>query len=243
MITSMSTVKDVLQEYPASILVFERYGMDYCCGGKKSLELACRKKNIDLGTVMAEIESSRSDSALQKNRAHTWSAEFLANYICENHHAYLRNIIPSLQQRLEKVAMRHGQAEPYLFEVKDKFNAFAEELTSHMFQEEEVLFPYVKRLSRASASGQTLPPPTFGSIQSYIEQFETEHDEAGRALESLELLTNSFTPPPGACNTYKSSFESLRELRDDMHQHIHLENNILFGKSRNLEAAVVSRSA
>jgi regulator of cell morphogenesis and NO signaling len=227
-----TTVGQLVVERPSRARVFEKLGIDYCCGGKKPLGSAIEERGLDAGAVVAELEQEQTGAAPQGGRNWaTASLTDLADHIESTHHAYLKAELPRLAQLTHKVASRHGDRRPELVEIYDVFSGLKAEMESHMMKEERILFPLCRRLDTA----ETLPPSHCGSVANPIEVMVREHEDAGDALARIRVLTNDYTPPPDACNTYRATFDSLRQLEADMHQHVHKENNILFPKAARAE--------
>ncbi len=227
-----TTVGSFVRDNPNRARVFESLGIDYCCGGKVSLEQACRKRNLDVNTVLQQIEQSdqsgRSESLVD---ADAMTLTELADHIESTHHAYLKEELPRLDFMTEKVARVHGEHEPRLARTRQAFLALKAELEPHMMKEERILFPIIRELEQSNG------PLQFhcGSVANPIRQMEHEHDQAGNALAILSESTDCYTPPEWACNTYRAMLDSLARLEADMHQHVHKENNVLFLKAIQLE--------
>ncbi len=215
--------------------VFKKYGIDFCCGGKKSLAKACEEKGLDKNTVDRELNQIASDALLPSQNYAMCDADFLADYIFNTHHRYVTQSIPVLFQYIQKVANVHGDKHPQTILIRDIFLEVANELNSHMMKEENILFPYIKKLAAAVRENQKTEIHSFGSVSNPIQRMEEEHTEVGDQMEKIMELTNNYTPPAGACTTFKVSYAKLKEFSDDLHQHIHLENNILFPKALELE--------
>jgi regulator of cell morphogenesis and NO signaling len=214
-------------------------GIDYCCGGKKTLEAACAVKSLDLPVVVRELEAVDAAGA---NTETDWTQaplSQLADHIVATHHDYLRRELPRLEFLTDKVARAHGERHPELHQVRDIFAEFKAELDSHMVKEEHILFPMCRKLDTATE----MPSFHCGSIANPIRVMESEHDSAGDALAALRELTHDFTPPADACNTYRVMLDSLRMLEADMHQHVHKENNILFPRAVATEAELKDASS
>jgi regulator of cell morphogenesis and NO signaling len=229
-----STVGQLVVERPARARVFEKFGIDYCCGGKKPLAAVCSAKGLDISQVLLAIDIADSVSTLAP--AQDWSQGTLtdlARHIETTHHAYLKSELPRLDYLTERVFNAHGGRHAELAQLRAVFVAFKEELEQHMQKEERILFPLCRNLECGSPS----PDVHCGSIANPIAVMEREHDDAGNALAQMRQLTNDYTPPAGACNTYRAMLSSLAELEADMHQHVHKENNILFPRAIALEAA------
>jgi regulator of cell morphogenesis and NO signaling len=230
------TVREFAVEVPQATRLFEKLGIDYCCGGGKSLRDACASANIPVEDVVKKLLSSVNESATPANA--DWSTERLsdlADYIVAKHHVYVRQELPRLEQLLAKVASKHASNHPELKQVQNIFHALSEELTSHLMKEEQILFPYVKQLE--AAGEDRMRPPMFGSVKNPIHMMEIEHDSAGDALRELRSITNGFSAPEEGCFSYKALYQGLAEFETDLHQHIHLENNILFPRAIEMEGS------
>jgi regulator of cell morphogenesis and NO signaling len=216
--------------------VFEKYGIDFCCRGNRPLKQVCEQENIDYTGVLAEIENVKQEASTENQNFRSWPSDLLADYIEKIHHRYVEQAIPRLTELLGKVTAAHGAAHPEVYEIADLFRASAGELTKHMKKEELILFPVIRKL--ASGSGKTMTEPAFGSIQNPISAMLEEHDNEGERFRRIENLSNGYTAPGDACNTYRLTYQLLKEFQDDLHKHIHLENNILFPAAINMEASV-----
>ena len=228
------TVGDLVAQKPALARVFEELEIDYCCGGKKTLEEACRQQGLDPRTVLAtlrEYDEGKSGGAPSVDAA-AMSLTELADHIEQTHHVYVRTALQRLDKMTEEVAAAHGRRDPRLHQVRETFLAMAGELWSHMTKEEQVLFPTVRRLE----ASEELPTFHCGSLASPIRQMEVEHDDASSAFGRLRELTDGFAPPDWACNTYRAMLEAFSDLEQDMHVHIHKENNVLFPRALEMEA-------
>ncbi len=215
--------------------VFRKYGMDYCCGGKKPLEEACRKKGLDPQAVQKELdELDLMPSKPQQDFEH-WPLDELADHIVEHHHRYVADALPMLYELTAKVARVHGERHPELVKIAQHFNAVAEELEMHMLKEERILFPYIQQMAVAQRDGAPMPTPVFGSVENPIKMMEAEHESAGGGLEEIRQLSSDYTPPLDACTSYQVLFAKLNEFEQDLHQHVHLENNLLFPKAIAME--------
>lgn len=227
-------------EQPGRSEVLERYGIDYCCGGKRPLERVCREQGIDVEALLREL----TDSDVRGGAVDTFDAmratlAELVDHIVSFHHYYLRRELPRLAAHMDKVVTVHGGHHPELIEARDVFLRLKEELRFHMVKEEEVLFPIIKQLDWAT----DMPEFHCGSVVRPILVMEHEHAEAGVALARLRTLTDGYTPPAGACTTYRVLLAGLAGLEADLHRHIHEENNVLFPRARAVEAMLLSRVA
>jgi regulator of cell morphogenesis and NO signaling len=214
--------------------VFRKYGIDFCCGGKKSLKQVCEEKGLDLAAVEAALDNAQ---ATEKAGEHfdRWSPDFLADYIYNKHHVYYYDEGPVIADLLTKVLMRHGDHYPVLNTIYELYKTLAEELGGHFAKEEKIVFPFVKALVQAKATGNTDVLRNQFSLEAPVKMMEEEHEAAGEILEALQKLTNGYTAPDGACNSFQFLYKKLKALDEDLHQHIHLENNILFPKALALE--------
>ncbi len=232
--TSELTVGQYVAQDYRTAQVFRKYGIDFCCGGGVSLEKACAKKDITADELRAELVALAS-TGTQSDNYNSWKLDFLADYIVNTHHEYVKNKLPELNFYTNKVARVHGDRHPELFEILRLFLDIEAEMTSHMAKEEQILFPYIKQLAQAKQHGDGIEVPHFGSVRYPIEMMEHEHDSAGRIMEEIQTLTNNFEPPADACTTYRVMFQNLQAFQDDLHKHVHLENNILFPKALEIE--------
>ena len=223
-----ATVGSFVRDQPSRSRVFENLKIDYCCGGKITLTQACEKKGIDAADVIKQLEAcDAATETCDLTDADSMTLTELANYIEATHHAYLRQELPRLDFMTEKVSRVHGDKDDRLLKMREAFVALKAELAPHMMKEEKILFPIIRQLE-ASADR---PGFHCGSVANPIRQMEQEHDQAGNALEILREVTDGYTPPEWACNTYRAMLDSLEKLEADMHQHVHKENNVLFVKA------------
>lgn len=245
------TIGQLVREQPARSRVFDSLGIDYCCGGKMSLDEACQLKGLcpdEVRRLLAECDAEHelfTDSSEMPADPDAMSLVDLAAHIEETHHDYLKDELPRLERMIEKVARAHGERDSRIIELRETFGTFRNELVSHMMKEEMVLFPMLRQLERhlASETVQVLPTFRFGGVVNPIRKLEYEHEHAGEALARMRQLTDGFMPPDWACNTYRALLNSLAFLERDMHQHVHKENNILFPKAIELEAQLENEPA
>ncbi len=221
--------------------VLERYGLDFCCGGKRTLDEACSGRHIDVAKVEAELKEMPAQAGAEAGPDTTWDTADLADYIVSRHHGYVRAQLPVISAHLAKIARVHGERHPELHSVASHFAEIASEMQMHMMKEEQVLFPYIRALSKAATAGGPLPPDMFGTVKNPIRMMEAEHQSTGNELDVVRQLTNDFAVPADACTTYRVCFEELEAFDRDMRRHIHLENNILFPKAVALEPVRGSR--
>ena len=221
------TVAELAISHPGALSVFMKYNIDYCCGGNRSLEEACVRLGLNPEKIKAEISSAPSQETPIPARANQWSAALLADYIVQNHHEYVKRVIPEIQTLLEKVCNAHGDDNIELLNIQQDFSDLAEELLNHMNKEEFALFPAIKRLTAKMDPEH----PLLDQLQAPIEVMEHEHVVAGDLMKSIRKLSNNYTVPEYACPTYRVTSQKLREFDNDLMTHVHLENNILFRKA------------
>jgi len=236
MATPTQTVREIALQQPTSIRVFEKLGIDYCCGGRKPLMEACQARNLEVDAVIASLEAAADTAAAQTDLSHK-SLTGLCALIVATHHEYVRRELPRLATFAEKVVNKHAANHPELLVIQATLARLGEELTQHMAKEEIVLFPYITNLERAIAEGGPKPQSCFGTVTSPIAMMTQEHEDAGMLLEVLRRKSNQYTAPEGSCPTYHGFFDGLREFEQDLHQHIHLENNVLFPRAVEMEAS------
>ncbi|HEX6913715.1 MAG TPA: iron-sulfur cluster repair di-iron protein [Chitinophagaceae bacterium] len=217
--------------------VFKKYGIDFCCGGKKSLKEVCAEKGLDEATVEAELNATVATAgpAFDYSR---WDADFLSDYIYNQHHKFYYNEEPNVTGLMEKVAGHHGNHNNSLFELRDLYRQLTAELKTHFMKEERVVFPFIKALVQARNTGNTEILSQQPSVTEPIQIMESDHEAAGEILDEMRKLTNNYTAPANACNSYQFLFMKLKELDEDLHQHIHLENNLLFPKALEIEKSL-----
>lgn len=224
----------VAQDY-RSASVFKKYGIDFCCQGNRTISDACTEKLLDVEVVLNDLSDIGNVSNSSGIDFKSWPLDLLADYIEKTHHRYVEDKSPELISYLDKICEVHGENHTELYEIKDLIQQTVGNLSQHMKKEELVLFPYIRKMEKAKRTGELLQKPSFGTIQNPINQMESEHSAEGDRFRSIETLSNNYTPPEDGCNTYKVTFAMLKEFQDDLHLHIHLENNILFPKSILLE--------
>jgi regulator of cell morphogenesis and NO signaling len=239
MATAETTVREIALENPASLRVFEKFGIDYCCGGRKPLAQACQEHSLELAAVLAALDAA-AGSAEQAGVDWTQAPLTpLCEYIVGRHHAYVRAEIPRLTQLAQRVAARHGDGHPEVIAIQALVQALSEDLQQHLGKEEAILFPCIASLERQGTQGGPQAPACFGTVKNPIRVMMAEHDAAGEALAQIRKLSRDFTPPEGACPTYRGLYQALSEFERDLHQHVHLENNILFPRAIAMEERVI----
>ena len=229
------TVGEMVAHHYRTAEVFNRHGIDFCCCGKKTLGKACADKNIGWETLATELDEVLQAPEMASQNAETWEPDFLAEFIVQTHHRYLRENLPLLQEFTAKIAGVHGERHPELKIIQKQVDLLSRDLLEHMMKEENILFPYRKAMCAAQRQHQHSPAMPFGTVQNPIRMMEHEHEYAGALLENVRDLTADFTPPEDACTTYRVAFAKLEELDKDLRWHVHLENNVLFPKAVLLE--------
>ena len=230
-----NTLKAIVTEDFRAATVFEKYSLDFCCNGGITIDQACATRKVDPATVLAELDRVLSAPAPSGKGAEEWETEALIDHILAVHHAYVRTAIPVLSLHTEKVARVHGERHPEVITIAQHFARVAGELEHHMKKEELVLFPYIRALAAARREGTRPETPHFGSAANPIRMMEAEHAAAGDTLYAVRSLSNTYTVPQDACTTYQVTYQELRQFEEDLHRHVHLENNILFPSAIALE--------
>jgi regulator of cell morphogenesis and NO signaling len=225
------TVGEIVAEDWRAASVFDRFGVDFCCGGRRTVAEACRSAGIDPKAIEDAVASLPLDAASED--AARWTVERLVDHIVLTHHAYIRSALPLIATYLTKLVQVHGARHPELAVIAKHFETLGRELLQHMMKEERVLFPYIREL----ATQQCIVPSPFGTVENPIRMMEREHDEAGSLIHEIRTLTQNYTPPADGCATYRVWLEELAEFERDLHRHVHLENNVLFPRAVELETA------
>lgn len=234
------TVRELALTVPQSTQVFEQLGIDYCCGGNKSLQQACGEANLEVQRVTESLEAAAvEEQARQQWKAGAqWADAPLADLIArikDTYHKFTRDEIARLRPLLLKVCNVHGDKHPELLRIKHDFEQLAQELTTHMMKEEMVLFPYIERMEEAVIAGEPILPGHFVTVKSPVAIMVHEHAAAGNLLRSMRSLSGEYQPPAGACTSYRTLYAALGGFEKDLHHHIHLENNILFPRAVEME--------
>lgn len=238
-LNAAKTVREFATETPNAARIFEKLGIDYCCGGSKPLEAACLQAKVPVEDVLRSLEDAGTPSVTTAGEAADFQSACLTDlieHILAVHHGYVKQEVPRLQRLLAKVVAVHCPGHPELAAVQRTFAALSSELLSHMMKEEMMLFPYIQKVEEAASYGTRAPQAPFGSISNPVHMMELEHESAGQALEEIRVLSGAYTPPESACFSYRTLYSALREFEADLHQHVHLENNILFPRAIALES-------
>ncbi|WP_248724310.1 iron-sulfur cluster repair di-iron protein [Seonamhaeicola sp. ML3] len=227
------TVADIVSQNIKTAHIFKKYGIDFCCGGGITIQKACEKKDLDYNLLAKELlEVDTPSKAYDYN---SWELDFLIDHIINIHHSYVEESIPLILGYSNRVAKVHGHHYTEVVEINKLFTEVANELAAHLKKEELILFPHIKKLLKLKTQNAAVETPPFKTVNNPIQMMEEEHETAGDIFKTIAELTNNYTPPEGACNTFKALYAKLEEFEQDLHQHIHLENNILHRKAKALE--------
>jgi regulator of cell morphogenesis and NO signaling len=232
-------VNEIALSNPGARRVLEDAGVDYCCGGGKSLQDACLHAGVTADEIRKRL---RQNSQLAGPADAEWTNAPLADltrHIRERHHQYVRDSIPRVRALLAKIREKHGEKHREIEEIEKLFGDVAREMTAHMQKEEQILFPYIDTLERSSNGNGSVEPPFFQTVRNPIHAMMKEHDSAGDLVKRIRKTSNEYKAPADACTTYQATYQELRQFEEDLHLHVHLENNILFLRAVELEAAVV----
>lgn len=234
------TVGQIVADDYRTAQVFKSHKIDFCCKGNRSVVEVAEKHKINVNELMGELEAVQRQTSEDTTDFKSWPLDLLVDYIEKKHHRYVETNIPVLKQYLAKLCKVHGERHPVLLEINEHFNASAGELAMHMKKEELVLFPWVRKMVKAEHQKEPLERPHFSTVKNPIATMMQEHDNEGERFRTIAKLTNDYSPPADACNTYRVTFSLLKEFEEDLHRHIHLENNILFPKAEFLERTLIS---
>ena len=237
-INATKTVRDLATEIPGATRVFEKAGIDYCCGGGKTIEEACAAAGVSVDEVVRSLDQSTQGGASDAGtRWQTEPLSKLTSYIVSKHHVFTREELERLDQLAAKVCSVHGQNHPELLLIKGQFHDLKRDLIPHMQKEEMILFPFIEQMDAAVSDGKPPPVPVFGTVQNPVRMMMIEHDAAGEILKRIRQLSDGFAVPEDGCISYETLYKALEMLELDLHQHIHLENNILFPRAVEMERA------
>jgi len=229
------TIGEFVAEDYRTAAVFEKYGIDFCCGGKVVLSAVCREKGIDRDEILREIAAAGSTPLGRSNDYAAWDLSFLSDYIINVHHVYLWENLPQIAASARKVAQVHGANHPEVMEIAVLFDRIAADMDAHLREEEEVLFPTIKKVESAGKTGALADSKDLDTIRVSLERLIREHEEVGEAVHAIRRLSKDYALPSDACNTFMVTYRKLGEFEDDLHRHVHLENNILFPKAARLQ--------
>lgn len=227
----------VAQDYRTAS-IFKKYGIDFCCKGNRTIKEACDDKSINSKLVINDLNDVAHIQEKNTTDFKSWPLDLLTDYVEKKHHRYVEEKIIEIKPYLDKICKVHGGKHPELLEINKNFKDTSDELTKHMKKEELILFPYIRALVKAKQKGINVNGPTFGTVKNPIEIMMQEHVLEGNRFEKIAALSNNYTPPGDGCSTYRVTYALLKEFEDDLHLHIHLENNILFPKAIELEKEI-----
>lgn len=239
---SSTQAKDVLQKTIGEVVaadyrtaeIFERHGIDFCCGGKIPITEACKSKGIDPATLTSELESLQQEPVNRSQNYSSWTLSFLADYIVNTHHVYLKENDDQIVAYARKIASVHGERHPEVIKIAAIFEKIAVDMVAHLKEEEEIFFPALKRAEAAKTNGSQPDANDRETIRRSLVRLHREHEEVGDAIHEIRRLANGFKIPDDVCNTFMLTYRKLDEFENDLHKHVHLENNILFLKAAQL---------
>ncbi|MCB0733236.1 MAG: iron-sulfur cluster repair di-iron protein [Bacteroidetes bacterium] len=223
--------------------LFKKHGIDFCCNGNQTINQACQNKSINTEIILRELNEVSKEISKNTVDFNSWPLDLLADYIEKKHHRYVKDIILEILPYLNKVCKVHGEQHPELVKIQSEFNSVAEELVNHMQKEESILFPVIRNMVKTKQNNFNLEQAHFRTIQNPIQMMMAEHITEGERFRRIEQLSKNYTVPHDACNTYIVSYELLKEFEEDLHLHIHLENNILFPKAILLEEDLLKKNS
>jgi regulator of cell morphogenesis and NO signaling len=232
--TAEKTIGQMVAEDYRAAAIFKKYNIDFCCNGNRGIDEACTAKSIDANQLKLELNNLQNTGTGDADY-NSWPLDLLIDYIEKKHHRYVETAIGEIKPFLQKICAVHGEKHPDLYQVKDLFFEGAGELTQHMKKEELILFPFVRKMTNLHLSDTTTGMPHFGTVQNPIKMMMQEHDTEGARFRTINELTNNYTVPEDGCATYRVTLQMLEAFENDLHKHIHLENNILFPKALSLE--------
>lgn len=232
-------VKEIALANPASRRILEDSGVDYCCRGGKSLQEACLRANVSPEMILRRLQTNNEHAASDESGWAKAPLAELTRHIRERHHGYVRDVIPRLRGMLAKVREKHGSNHREIEEIENLFNEVAREMLMHMQKEEQILFPYIDALERSANGKGSVEPPFFQTVRNPIFAMMREHDAAGELVRKIHAASNGYQAPADGCTTFMAAFQELQQFEEDLHLHVHLENNILFPRAVEMEAATI----
>jgi len=233
---SDTRIGDIVADNYHAAGVFKEFGIDFCCGGGVTLQKACEKRNLNIENVVSKLALLQSSNQNDDQNYNAWEPGFLIDHIEQTHHNYVQTKIPEITAYATKVVRVHGTNHPENIKIYEKFLALSQELLHHLQAEEERVFPLIREIFNTKMRGESVPADLISSLRDELELMEDDHEEAGNVMKEIRELSNSFTPPADACATYRILYQNLAGFEEDLHKHVHLENNILFQKAEKLIA-------
>lgn len=234
-ITPERTVGSIVAEDYRAAAVLTKYGIDFCCKGGRSVREVCEKQHIDQAKLTGDIAAELARQTKHGDDVRAWPLDQLADHVEQVHHRYVEERGPIIKQYLDKLCIVHGERHPELFTIRDEFSTCVGAMAMHMKKEELILFPFVRNLARSERSGEPFRTPKFGTVENPVNAMMADHNDEGERFARMNELSNRFTPPADGCATYTTAFSMLKEFEQDLHLHIHLENNIMFPRAIELE--------
>lgn len=231
------TVGEIVRDNYHAASVFRNFGIDFCCGGGITLADACEKKGVDIDELTEQIKSAPWVNRSSGDNYNEWAPDFLVDYIMNTHHKFVRHKIDEVAGYAAKVAKVHGERHPENVEILKKFISLSNKLIEHLNEEESRVFPLIKKVYEKSQIGEQPGNSDIVELKAELSQMVNEHEDAGALMAEIRELSNQFTPPLDACATYRILYQNLAGFEEDLHKHVHLENNILFEKMEQLIAA------
>lgn len=236
-LNSETKVNEIALSNPAARHILEDAGIDYCCGGGKSLQDACLRANVPSEEILRQLRQNSEQAGPGETQWTSAPLASLTKHIRERHHQYVRDAIPRLRTLLARICDKHGSKHHELYEIEKLFADVAREMLMHMQKEEQILFPFIDSLERAASEGGAVEPPFFQTVRNPIYSMMKEHDSAGELMRQIRAASGEYKAPADACTSYQAAYQGLDEFEKDLHLHVHLENNILFPRAVDLEAA------
>lgn len=232
--TLNTTIGEIVAADYRTVKVFETHGIDFCCGGKVALSAICQEKGINPDTLLRDIAAIKTEQIDRSQNYSSWELPFLVDYIINTHHAYLKENDVKIASYAQKIAGVHGAHHPEVVEIATIFQKIATDMAAHLLEEEEVFFPAVKRADSERKNGNSPSKEDSNVIKESLAKLGREHEEIGDAIHAIRHLSKDFALPKDTCNTFMITYQMLKEFEDDLHKHVHLENNILFPKASQL---------
>lgn len=233
-ICAEKTVGEIVAQDYRTAAIFERYGIDFCCGGQQPLSVACRERGIDQTSLVKEIETAMGESGGREQNFNDWSLSFLADYIVNTHHTYLKENMGRIAAHAHKTASVHGGHHPEVIKIAAIFDKISTDMAAHLREEEEVFFPAVRRIEATTKAGGAPDASDIGLLRTSLAKLHQEHEVVGDAVHTIRRLSDDYAIPVDACNTFMLTYKLLKGFEDDLHRHVHLENNILFPKASSI---------